>query len=263
MENCCTLLRGELYISDWSSACAGGLSDVFCNSTPSPYRKVGNITSAQVAITAPVLGKENKFNKSLDACSRVPIESVDLTLTVGCTNSNNLYQALFGEKLERDFGNNTRDFCIEELESGLFFPFSKAGADGNTINVYLLDANGDLVKELDIDIDFIFSSAGIELIRDIDKQTSTTLRLYYSFDTNGFHEIDFNSKVKGYKSLFFRGTNYNEGSNKSFDIEFHKVLFAPINQFDLLSGDEFLTLVLQGSVERDNGSWFTIIKEEQ
>lgn len=262
MENCCTLLRGELYISDWTSDTIGGLSELFCESRPSAFRKVGNITSAQIAITAPVLGKENKFNKSLDACARIPIESVDLTLTVGCTNARNLYQALFGQKLEQDSGTDTKDFCFDELESEMFFPFSKSGAEEDGLEVFLRDVNGDKVKDLIIGEDFLFTTSGIELLKDIDKENATTLRLYYYYDNTGFEEIDFNSQVKGYKSLFFKGTNYNEGSNKSFDVEFHKVLFAPINQFDLLSGDEFMTLVLQGSVERDAGSWFTIIKEE-
>lgn len=263
MENCCTLIRGDFYISDWLSDCVGGLSDIICEGQPKAFRNIGNVINAQLNIDASIKGRQNKnHNLALDVLARLPINGVDLSITVGCTSSRNLYMALFGEVPDEESGVYTDDYCFDELEEGIFFKFTKNGASSDGLDVFLRNSNGDLVKTLIDGIDFIFNKSGIELIRDIDPETGVTLRMIYSYNTLGFHEIDFFKKNIGYKTIFLKGTNYIDASGKSFNLLINKALITPVNQLDLLSGESFLTLVLNASVERDNDSWFKITKEE-
>lgn len=263
LEHCCVLSRGEFFIADWSSDCVGGLSEILCDSQPTPYRKVGNVSTAVVNIQAEVLGKENKYNKLEEICSRVLVEGISLNINFNCSSSKNLRQALFSEAPAADSGTNTKDFCIEELTHGMFFPFAKVGASETGLQVLLRDVDGDLVKELEINVDYVYSVSGIEIIQEsIDIEDATSLRLYYNYNNAGFHEMDFLNKYIGYKSVYFKGSNYNDDSLGQFDCEFHKVLFTPINSFDLISRDEFFTLSLTASVEKQGNSWFRLIKQE-
>lgn len=229
---------------------------------PSAYKKVGNVPSAVVNISSQVIGKENKFVKLEDVCSRIMVEGITLDINLNCASSDNLRQALFSDKFVADSSTDTKDFCIDSLETGMFFPFAKSGAQLAGLQVFLRDALGNLVKELFIDVDFSFSLSGIILLQDIAIEDAVTLRLYYPYDNAGIHEFDFLNKYIGYKSLYFKGVNYNTDELHQFDCEFHKVLFTPINTFDLISRDEFFTLQLTATVEKDNGSWFRITKQE-
>lgn len=262
LEHCCVLSRGEFFISDWNSDCVGGLSEIICGSQPSPYIKVGNVSTAAVNISSQVLGKENKFNKLDEICSRVMIEGIDLSIEFNCASSYNLYQALFAEKKEPDSGTHTKDFCFSSLDEGMFFSFDKLGPQQTGLQVMLRDPIGNLVKMLVEGVDYVYSISGITLLQDIDPEDASTLRLYYNYDTNGFHEFDFLSKFIGYKSIYFKGANYNTDDHTQFDCEFHKVLFTPINSFDLISRDGFFTLALTASVEKQGDSWFRLIKQE-
>ena len=77
--------------------------------------------------------------------------------------------------------------------------------------------------------------------------------------------MDFGSKKIGYKTLFFKGTNYasSEG-DKILDVIIYKVLLNPISQFDIITKDDFFTINLNGVVEKDGSSskHFSMIKEE-
>lgn len=264
LDYCCVLVRGEFFISDWGSECLGGIPDIICESMPSAFKKVGNVSSANIQVSSSVLGRENKFNPMEDACSRIAIEGVQLDITFSCASSSNLYRALFSSIKEVATGTDIKDFCISSLGECDFFPFNKPGSTNIGLGVYLRDSLGDLVKELIEDTDFKYSKSGIEILIDIDIEDATILRLEYDYDTEGFHEIDLLSQYMGYKTIYFRGTNYNDELGKSFDMEIHKVLFKPIDQFDVITKDDFLTITLSGTVEKckSKDTWFKITKEE-
>lgn len=263
-DYCCVLVRGEFFISDWGSECLGGLPDIVCDTMPSSFKKVGNVSSAVLQVTSSIIGKENKYNPMDDACSRVAIEGVQLDITFSCASSFNLYRALFSSEKEIETGTDIKDFCISSLGEGDFFPFNKPGSTEVGLGVYLRDSLGDLVKTLVVDVDFRYSKSGIEIISEIDIDDATILRLEYDYDTEGFHDIEFLTQRPGYKTIFFRGTNYNDETGKTFDMEIHKVLFKPIDQLDVITRDEFLTISLSGTVEKckSKDTWFRIIKEE-
>lgn len=260
--SCCVLTRGEFFIGDWEGSCIGGLSEILCNGTPRPLKKVGNVTTCLVQIDSRVLGKENQFNPLSKTCSRVQVAGVDISITMTCASRSNLYRALYGEKPPADSGTHIKDFCFETLESCDFFPFEKQQALESNLHVYLRDALGNVVSELVRDVDFSFSTSGIELLQDLDPDNASILRLSYEYNNADFYEIDFLKKYIGYKKLHFKGTNYAEAEGGMFDAIFNKVLFAPINQFDLITSDGFFTITLTGSVEKDDGSWFKLIKQE-
>lgn len=262
--HCCVLTRGEFLISDWNSSnCNGGIPDILCDTRPKPYRKVGNVSSCNIEIQTEVLGKENKYNPISDTCARVQILGVNLTVTFDCASRENLYRALYSEKKEADSGNHVIDYCIDSLNECDFFIFQKQQALESGLGVYLKDASGNVVKQLVQDTDFRFYKSGIEIINNsIDIEDAVTLRLVYAYNNDGYYSFDFLSQKQGYKSLFFKGTNFASNEGAMFNALFHKVLFAPVENFDLITQDSFLTLTLRGSVEKDNNSWFKITKQE-
>lgn len=262
--HCCVLTRGEFFISDWHSSCLGGLSEIVCQSQPSAFKKLGNVSSCVVEVSSQVLGKENKFNPLTDACARTMIEGVNITLTLNCASRDNLYQALFAEKkTEEDSGTHILDYCMTSLSECDFFPFQKKQALETGLQVIVRDAMGTVVKTLVKDTDYIWSRSGVEIIRDdIDIEDGAFLRLVYDYDTTGYYDMKFQSKFMGYKSLYFKGSNFDGGGDAMFDAIFNKVLFGPVSQFDLITRDEFLTLTLSGSVELDADTWFNITKQE-
>lgn len=268
VTECCVFTRGEFYISDTCNTyggCEDGLDGIFCG-VQNSFLKVGNVSSCQVEIQSQVLGKENMYNRTTNICSRQQIISVDMQITFNCSSRNNLARALFSAGFET-FVDPVSDtaldvFVISEAIECDFFPFSKKLATQATVVVGLYDAMGTLLQTLVEDEDYQYSKSGIQIIKEIDLPYATTVKISYSYNTENYNEIDFNSKIPGYKTLYFKGINYGEDEAKMFDATFHKVLFGPISQFDLITKDDFLTLTLSGSVEKDSGSWFKIIKQE-
>lgn len=265
ITQCCVLTRGEFYISDFCSgeeACAdGGLSDISCG-TQNVFRKLGNVSSCVVETQAEVLGRENKFNPVGASCPRIAITGVNLTLSLNCASRENLYRALFASGDQTEAGSNRQEFAIDELVECDFFPYSKQKPEEESVIVTLIDPMGILVKTLVLDTDYRLSKSGVEIINDVDIINSSKLVLEYDFDPLGYYVAQFLSKFQGYKTIFFKGTNYADSTEGIFDATFHKVLFAPVSQFDLITQNDFLTLTLTGTVEPKNGKWYEIIKQE-
>lgn len=261
--HCCVLTRGEFFLSDWKGSCLGGLPDIVCSNQPRAFKKLGNISSCLVQIDTDVLGTENEFNLLDETCARVMMRNVRITLTLECASKENLYRALWGEQPAADANNRIQDFCISSLSECDFFPFDRQAADLPSVDVYLRNAEGDLVATLILDVDYSVSSSGVHILRDdIDMDDAVILRLAYAYDNANHYVVDFFRKKMGYKTLFFKGTNYDSSEGALFDAIFNKVLFGPLSQFDLITGDGFLTLTLTGAVEKDSGSWFKLTKQE-
>ena len=256
---CCLLLRGEMLMSDFDGSCDS--LDFSCASNQRPYKKLGNMISCNILINSQILGTENKHIQSDSTCPRSIISGVNITLTLACASKDNLLKALYSLKQVETSGDTTDHFCIEELETGYFFPFKKKQATPETVVVKLTKVGGE-VATLVLDTDYRLSKSGVEIIADIDIEDATEIEISYSFQTAGFNVIDLGSKKIGYKSLYFKGTNYAEDPTKLFVADIPKVLLRPMSGFDLISSGEFFTIVLEGVVEKVNGSWFKITKQE-
>lgn len=260
--HCCVLTRGEFFISDWKAHCPPGGVDPFC-AIPNGYKKLGNVSSCSIDNNVQVLGTENEFNPLSDASARVMIDGVDITIVLNCASKENLYRALYGIKVAADDSTHTVAYCFDTLESCDLFPFQKHEADIETVVVTLKDIGGLVVKTLTEDTDYSVSVSGIEIINDsIALAGGVTLNITYDYDNADSYEIDFVSQYQGYKSLYFKGTNFDGGDEAMFDAIFYKVLFGPIGDFDLITGDDFFTITLKGTVEKDLGSWYKITKKE-
>src|SRR5690606_8490952 len=105
---------------------------------------------------------------------------------------------------------DTKDFCIHELLEGDFFPFNKYGVESLTV---VLKDGDTVIKTLIEDDDYRVTKSGVELLKDIDKESATTLRLSYSYDPATYHIFEFLSKYIGYKTIYFKGTNFNDDRN--------------------------------------------------
>lgn len=262
--HCCVLSRGEFFLADWKGSCVGGLSELFCGPGPNkPFKKLGNVSSALVEISAEVLGKENKFNPISDTCARQVVRGVNITVSLACASKENLIRALYSDRQVSDSGNHVVDYCIDSLDTCDFFPFERQQAKEDSLTVYLRNPRGIVVAVLEPLVDYQFTPSGIKIIRDdIDLDGASKLRLAYQYDNQNFFEMEFLRQFQGYKEIFFKGTNYGDGEQAMFDARFYKVLFAPVETFDLITQDGFLTLTLRGSVEEDQDKWFKITKQE-
>lgn len=253
--HCCVFTRGEFYMRD---AAPCGVPSLFCDGV-GPFKKIGNVASSIVEIQGSVIGKENEFNPA-SPDSRVEILGVNMSITMNCASSENLIKALYGDDSGAEDGSHVLDFCFSTLSSDDFFPFEFKGVD--SVTVYLRTPTI-AIKTLTRGVDYEVNSSGVHIINDsISYDGANILRLAYSYNTNGFSSIQFQSKFPKYKEIYFKGTNYGDGSSDLFDAVFYRVLFAPINQFDLITRDEFLTINLVGSVEKHENKWFKITKQE-
>ena len=265
MTECCVFTRGEFFIRDAIvNNCADENPYSECENTlfkkfGKPYRKLGNISSGLVEISAEIIGKENEWNLA-DPESRNMVSGVNLSLTLNCTGEKNMILSLLGEESVSVSGIGSQEYCIA-LGSDLFIPFEHKGVDQNTLVVGLYKDNN-LVVPFVVDVDYLFSESGVQFIRDdIDQLDTNFLKLSYSYNDAAFRVYEFNQIAPKYKEVYFKGINYSsDDGSELFDGHFYRVLFAPISQIDLITRDEFLTLNLIGTVEKFDGRWFNITR---
>lgn len=258
-RECCVFLRGEMFMSDFDGSCDS--SDFVCGSNQRPYKKLGNTISCNLQIESQILGTENKHLKSDSTCPRSIISGIAITLVLACISKENLLKALYSIKAPIDSGNTTDSFCIESLDEGDFYPFRKKKALEETVEVKLTKVGGE-VAVLVLGTDYRISKSGVELLQDVDILDATEIEISYAFQTEGFNVFDFASKKIGYKSLYFKGTNYGEDELTLFDADIPKVLFRPLSGLDLINSGEFFTITLEGVVEKSGSTWFKLTKQE-
>lgn len=233
-----------------------------CNTMGSSFKKIGNISSCLVEVIGEVIGTENEFNKA-PADSRVLIERVNISLSILCSSTKNLIWALLSETQEDETAmGHVQDFCItEDLSECDFYPFDFKGVDAGSVAVYL--KTDDVVDSTLVEgTDYEVSGSGVSILHDIAIGSSNTLRIAFTYTNASFPSIKFNTKLAKYREIYFKGVNYGEGNESLFDARFYRVLLAPVNQLDLITRDEFMTLNLTGVVEPQEGQWFTIDKQE-
>lgn len=260
--HCCVLSRGEVFISESESSCE--LSDLFCEFSGSPLVSLGNVLSCNLQINSEILGRSNKYIKPDSSCPRSTILGVSMTLTIGCASARNLLLALSGQETEKSSGSKSDKYCSGDLKECSFFPFNKKGVSKDSVVVQALDVYENIVETLVVDDDFSFSKSGITLLNDLDLSSVTSLKITYSYDDEDFHESLLSKPLQGYKRLYFKGVNYSDSNDDEalFDANFEKVLFNPINTFDLINQSDFFTITLEGIVEKYKGDFFKITKQE-
>lgn len=257
LENsCCTFLRGELYISDSSSVC-DSTNGLVCG-FEQPLKKMGNIEGATISISSQILGTENKFHyMNNNPCSRVAIQSVDISLTISCTKKDNMKLGL----LAKEFVSDSLEGYVQEvlicngntMGADNFFMFKKSGVDLESVVASVFDADSELLYNLIEGEDYAVSPHGITLLDDVIVPDAQYFRITYDYNEAGTEEFDFLSEFNGHKFLYFKGTNYADDDNleSPFGVEIYRVLFNPISQFDLISQGNYFVINLVGRVERD------------
>ena len=263
-KDCCVFTRGDFYISDYTSGCSNGVQN--CAADGKPLKKLGNVSSCVVTIESVNTGRENKFNPTCDDCPKIAITNMPISLSINCASSDNFLRALYAEKKVDESGEQVDTHCVSELSVNDFFRFSKYLASKDFVSVELIDEDDIVIKTLIEDIDYKYHKSGIEIISNtITIDDADRLRVSYDYNTENYFQMDFGSKKIGYKSLFFKGTNYASAEgDKILDVILYKVLLNPISQFDIITKDDFFTINLSGVVEKDrsSGKHFSMIKEE-
>lgn len=256
--NCCTFLRGELFIGDSLSSC-GSSGGLVCGSEQ-PLKKMGNIEGATISVSSQIIGTENRFHyENNKPCARVSIQGVDISLTILCTKKDNMNLGFLSKNHVGDFLNGyTQENIICDdsvLKACNLFVFKKSGVDLSSVVASIYDENSILLYTLILDTDYTISDHGVELLEDIAIPDAQYFRLIYNYDnrseTQSVEEFDFLSEFKGHKFLYFKGTNFAEEEKDPFGVEIYRVLFNPISQFDLISQGNYFVINLVGRIERD------------
>lgn len=256
--NCCTFLRGELFIGDSLAPCAAN-NGLVC-ATDAPLKKMGNVESATISVSSQILGMENRFHyQNNKPCARVAIQSVDIAMTIKCTKTENMNLGLFSKNHVGDWTVGFRqDFTICDntvLRQCNFFLFKKSGVVTGSVLVRVYDEDDNLLETLAVDLDYSISHHGIELLRDLNIADAQSLRITYNYDNRsemGVEEFDFLTEFQGHKFIYFKGTNFAEGEDdEPFGVEIYRVLFNPISQIDLISQGDYFVINLVGRIELD------------
>ncbi len=252
--SCCLFSRGEFYIGDSSSICSADVSGLICGGE-SPLKKIGNIDTASITISSTILGAENRYLPLKDPESRIAIQSIGLNLTLLCPKNINMKQGLFSLDYE---GDEVLDFVqeftlcnSEALSECNFFKFSHFGVDKESLVLLVLDEDSEVLATLEEGVDYIVNDHGVEILRDLFYTGQTFLRFVYDYNDTGAQEYGFLDQFKGYKYLYFKGTNYGDDSNSPFGVEIYKVLFNPVSQLDLISQGSYFVINLTGIIEKD------------
>lgn len=241
-------------MADSSSLC--GISEGLVCGMDGPLRKLGNIESATINISSQILGTENRFHTENKTCTRVAIQNVDIALTLLCSKDMNLRQGLYSSKYEGEAAEDyVQDFqlCDEDsLEECNFFKFEKFGIDLNSVTVVILDEDNEVLATLVEETDFTVSDHGITILQDLFYTGQVSMRVTYDYDDTSVQEFDFLTQFQGHKYLYFKGTNYNDGtSTNAVGVEIYRALFNPVSQLDLISNGNYFVINLIGRIEKD------------
>lgn len=257
-KDCCVFTRGEFLLSDWKCDDC----DPFCTDQSFLFKNLGNVVQCTVNISSEIVGTENKFNPLKDTSPRENVTGVSLSLSISCASVANLRTALYSEDVSQLSGTKTQTTFIRSLSEGDFIPFEKKGVNQETLTVKLKDSYG-LLNALVLNSDYRVDESGITIAKDnIDLSSANGIVLEYNYDESLYFVVDFFKKSIGYKTLYFKGINYGEDESQLFDAVFHKVIFAPMQSFELLPTDSFFTINLNAKVEREaDKDWFKLIKK--
>lgn len=258
--SCCVFTRGEFLIRPSVKGpedCAAGVLGLLCN-VEFPFLKVGNVESAVINIEGGVIGRENDFLTAL-ADARQDISNVSIDLTISCVDKKNLELALLSKADDKQSGTMSDLFATcGKLSHESFFPFRFKEASNVSVFINHIDD----IRPLDEGFDYILTPSGVQIINDsISIQEHEQIRIEYDYDNSNVSSFDFLNDIKDYKEIYFKGTNFGDDTETLFDARVYRVLFGPINSFDLITKGDFFKLSLSGSVERLDGRWFTIEKQ--
>lgn len=257
---CCLFLRGDLFVADSPLECSKGVNGLLgCGEKPLTYRKLGNSSTCEVLINSEIYGKENVFNR-VDPSSRMNIMGMNLNITLECVTKENLLLSLLGTENKRssDTKKDLICFCRCFVDGDVIILSEVPLVDDLTVS--LKDAFGNVLQVLIPEIDFTIEDNKLLLKNtDLYDEKGITIQAEYKYEIQTSYEIEALSNQSKYKDIVFVGKNASD--DELVTVRFFRVLFQPINQFDLISKGTFLNLPLNGVVEESNNGWFKFEKD--
>jgi len=284
-EDCCYIGRGELYCKPCPVGECGdsGFGNSFGLNWGSPKSHqvntlgqfLGNVSDFTISPTferRQKIFRSGNFNAS--ECNTKIITGANVSLTIECTNFDNLTKAFCGVKKEYPVCTDVPD-CIcwapcpgpggsiicqyEAIE------FEKPGIDEDSITITVInpdDSETELVYGEDFDADCFC----VRFLRDITLPLKAYLKISYTYDSK-YTCIEGLTGNGLPVTLTFKGcTATTEGI--FYKVKVHRVFFDPIDSFSFIS-DEFQSITLNGTIEpvdkfrlKDSSfsQWFEICK---
>lgn len=257
MEECCLFLRGEVYFANATSECSANVDSLSgCGEQVKSYVKVGNTSLLEANVSSAVIGRENVFNKSL-AKSRVNIDRVELNITIECVSRHNLIHAFYGDQVEYELSTKEDRFCFTQEDKT--YILSRVPTE---LTVSLVDGMGFHIIDLIENIDYTIDGNKLNVLdAELMPPEAVTLVADYEFENINSYEIDALSLEPQYKEVVFVGRNAAGDNDELIEVKYFRVLFKPIETFDLISKGTFFNLPLSGVVEESNNGWFKIKRQ--
>jgi len=229
---CCGLYRGSIYLQEVGSANAALLP-------------VGN---AEASITQELTTIEQPNFQSLggQACSVSYVESVNMELTLHCTKPENLAIAFMGSVTHLAGAAVSNEIHAVNAK-GELIPFNFVH-NGTTAPV-VTGPSGTPVYVAGTD--YVVTPAGI-----IITEGSTipviggNIEIDYTYGANW--KVDAQTVAQKEFYLVLDGVNVGEDGEKSVVLKAWKVKFSPTENFSLIAGTEFASVVLNGEILRDS-----------
>jgi len=244
---CCTFNRGKFFIGDYVDPC-DGLAPLGC-----PPPKVIYILTANIEIDYDVFGRQNKYHQKYNECARSQIANISLSLTIGCSDNENLSDFLLSQTTEGVLGSEEEvfyNFCHGQVDECRFISLNKTNIVQGTLVLGLYDSDGALIRLLVDGTDYTYEDRMIQFLLPINDVNAERLLINYDYNDTSLQTIDALKADNKPKSLIFRGTNFADGESSIVDVEIYKFSHTPSSDFEIIQDGSFLTLTLQGTIDK-------------
>lgn len=263
--DCCYRGVGEMYCKPYSQGECGdsGFGNSFGLNFGNPKTHqvntlgqfLGNVSDFTISPTferRQKIFRSGNFNAS--DCNTKIITGANISLTIECTNMENLTKAFCGEKKEYPI-------CPTEVDCICWAPcpgpggsivckyeaveFEKPGIDEQSVEIKIINTDGsetDLVPWEDFEADCFM----VRFLRDITLPLKSYFKISYKYGSK-YTCIEGLSGQGSPVSLTFSGCN-TASRGVFYRAKVHKVFFDPIDSFSFIS-DELQSITLNGTIE--------------
>lgn len=228
---CCGLYRGTFYVRDLANPSAALLP-------------VGN-AEANITQTNTEINQPNYQSLGGNACSVSYVDSVNLDLTLHCTSPENMALAFMGTVSQLTPTSVTDEEHMVRAK-GELIAFEHIPLKGSPIVV----TNTGGGTTYTVNTDYIVTQAGILITDASTIPLNANIEVDYSYGAN--YVLDAQTVAQKTYEVVLDGVNVGDDGSKPVVLKAWRVKFAPTENFALISGTDFASLVVSGEILRDD-----------
>lgn len=225
---CCGFYRGSIFLRDLSNP----------RGAPLP---IGNaeITLNQSMST---ISTPNYESMGGNACELTQVDTIGVSLIVHCTKPTNMAKAFLGSAVEK------KQDSVTDEEHTVYQEGQLIALDNVPLpeTIVVKDSLGTFTEGED----YIVTSAGIIISEGSSITPDTVLKISYEYGKNW--RVDAQTASQKNFEIVISGNNYGEAGNIPFVFKGHKLKLSPSDTFQLIGGQDFSSINLNGSLLPDD-----------